>query len=98
MSSNSVTISADGTNQLMLTTKSQTAKVSLIMTSASTLGGGTLTYKVRPAGTDSTPETIDTPTAGLQATYQVGPNMDVFWNLTGATAPAITIMWAEIHS
>lgn len=95
--SEAVVLTANATNQMVLTTKLSTKSVSVIVTAASSLGGGTLTLKVRPARTSVTPETIDTLTVGSRANYVVGGDMEVFVNLTGATAPSTTLMFAEIY-
>lgn len=89
------TFSADAANQFVLKTGNRAQGISVMVTAASDLGSGTLSLKVCPAG-HTTPEEIDTLTVGLQATYNIGADMHVYLDLSGATDPDVTVFVSEI--
>lgn len=79
-------------NEHLLNTDFGDKGVSIIVTSDTTLGGGTLSLRVKPAGSSATPEEIGTLTPSLQEQYHVGSNMEVYLHLSGATSPSVKVM------
>ncbi len=90
-----VSLTSNVTNEPVFSTGYDKTGISVIVPAAATFGGGTLTLKVRPARSGATPETIDTLTAGLQAQYVIGSDMEVLVNLSGATSPSIDLMLSQ---
>jgi hypothetical protein len=91
-------------NSLVFTTARGSTGFSLIVTADSSLGGGTLNVCARADGTTMTPEPLndgaDAPStdlaAGDQGIYSVGGDMQIFVTLSGATAPDVKMVFAEV--
>lgn len=93
-----VVLTGNVTNQYVLSTRDTSKEVTVIVTSGSTLGGGTLSVKMAPSDLSpaGTPETLDsTLAAGSKWTYTVGSGVDIYVNLSGSTSPSITMYISE---
>lgn len=94
MPSKRVNITVDGTARLLVTPNNR-ATVTVYVTSGSTLGGGTLSISVRELNGDGALIPIDTPVAaGAQQEYVIGTDMELHYDLTGATSPNIDLLAA----
>lgn len=95
--SNKTNITSNGTT-LLETTQPGHPNVSIIVTSGSSLGSGTLTIRAKPEGVaDADYETLFSGTlvAGDQYVYEVGERMDVAAVLSGASSPDIDIIHSQ---
>jgi len=94
MTALNTSITADGTGRL-ITTGIAVAKAFVFVTSASSIGGGTLTLGIRKLGSTDTLITIDTLLAGDQGEYPIGGEVELHYTLTGATSPTIEILASQ---
>lgn len=85
------TITEDGTDVLIITAD-YANNAYVFCTTASTLGGGTLTLGIRDQGSPSALIAIDTLIAGDQGQYPIGGFVELHYTLTGATNPVIELM------
>ncbi len=95
MSARSINITADTTGTSMILMDVGEKDVVIKVTAASSLGGGTLNWAIRPQGSTIAIEKIDTTVvlaAGSEGVYTVGSNMEVFAILAGATNPNIRVI------
>lgn len=83
-------------SELIFQTSRGSKGITVIVTSASTLGGGTLTIKTKPTGSGMDPETVDTLTAGYKQQLLIGAEMEVWLVLSGSTSPNAKISISEL--
>ena len=87
-------ITANGTSVLTITGR-DINNLYLFNSSASDLGGGTLTISIRDRDTSDTLIAIDTLIAGDQGQYPVGGDVEVSYTLAGATSPDIDLLISQ---
>lgn len=75
----------------MISVPQEKQGVSIVVTGASSLGGGILNLQVRPDRSNVDFETVEPLTVGQRNMFLVGANMEVRLELTGATTPDVTV-------
>lgn len=92
------TITANASEQLLLSTDALDRGVSLRVVAGGTLGGGTLTILTRAqtADADVIYQTLDTLAVGSAYTYDIGRNTEVAYTLSGATSPSFVLIAERI--
>lgn len=91
-----IELSANVADSLALVTKHSTQSISIVLPTSTDLGGGTLSFGVRPARSAGTIEEVDNLIAGQKNNYLVGSQMEVYLTLSGATDPAVEVFISEL--
>lgn len=94
--SNVTIITENQADQYLTATSNASGELSVTIPAAADLGGGVLTIKRRPFGSSADYQLVATPTPGYAKVISVGRNMEIVYNLAGASSPSIALMWGLV--